>query len=82
MSSAGAGDAVSGDVSVLYRLYLRRFMGGGGGRGSVESPPPPKKKRLHSDVQEKCKKITTRGVESAFVKNAQCVLYMNNVHDT
>ena len=49
----------------------------GGGR---LNPPPPR--HLHSDVRKKCKKITTCGVESAFVKNAQCVLYMNNVHDT
>ena len=38
MSSAGAGDAVGGGVSFLYRLYLRGFRGGGGG-GSVESLP-------------------------------------------
>ena len=55
---------------------LEGFRWGGG--GSVESLPRPS----HSDVQKKCKKITTCVVESAFVKNAQCVLYMNNVHDT
>ena len=35
MSSAGAGDAVGGGVSVLYRLYLRGsgVCGGGGGVG-------------------------------------------------
>ena len=78
MSSAGACDAVGVGVSVLYSLYLRCVCGrGGGGVGLI---PPAQPSTI--DVRKKCKKITTCGVESAFVKNAQCVLYMNNVHDT
>ena len=79
MSSAGAGDAVGGGVSVLYRLYLRgSCVCGGGGGGRLN--PSPNLQIVASG--KKCKKVTTCGVESAFVKNAQCVLYMNNVHDT
>ena len=76
MSSAGAGDAVGGGVSVLYRLYLRGF------RGEVRLNPPPPPNVYIVTSRKNVKKITTCGVESAFVKNAQCVLYMNNVHDT
>ena len=43
MSSAGAGDAVGGGVSVLYRLYLRGsgVCGGGGGGGRLNPSPQP-----------------------------------------
>ena len=44
MSSAGAGDAVGGGMSFLYRLYLRGFKGSGGGGvqgGEVRLNPSP-----------------------------------------